>query len=85
MRKVTQKDDRCKKKKKKREKSYKRHYETCYFSGTTLPIFWDLSVTYTSFSKITQTAQRYKYCVLLLCTHAVKKKAFLLQTENQLV
>lgn len=42
-------------------------------------------MTYTYFSKITQMAQQYKYCVLLLCTHAMKKKTFLLHIENQLV
>lgn len=44
-----------------------------------------LSVTDTSVSKLMQMAQQHKHCAFLPCTHAMKKKAFLLSAENQLV
>lgn len=71
---------------KRREKNHTKNITRLVtLSGTTLHIFWDLSVPYTYFNKITQMAQQYNYCVLLLCTHAMRKKAFILQIENQLV
>lgn len=83
VRKVTHKD--LSEVKRRRKKSHKRHYKTCYFKWRNTSLFLRLSVTYTHFSKITQMAQQYKYRVLLLQPLAMKQKAFILKTENQLV